>query len=183
MQQECIPIRCILTTALTATRCLWSEGVCLRWLGVPLEYTFLPLVYFPLPLVYTPPLVYTHTFSVHPTASLLAFTALLDVQSSTWTRIHSAILVIDTSNNASYNQVHWLVGTPYLAVKASNDGVHPQLWCAPSPLVYTTSSGVHPPPLVYTLPHHLSCTATVDSQILVKKTPFPCGRSVIINPR
>ena len=45
--------------------------------------------------------------------TLLAFTALSAVQSSTQTRIHSA-------NNASYNQVHWLVGTPYLAVKASS---------------------------------------------------------------
>ena len=34
--------------------------------------------------------------------------------------IHSAIIVIDTSNNALYSQVHWLVRTPYLAVKASN---------------------------------------------------------------
>ena len=48
----------------------------------------------------------------HFVTSLLAFTALSAAQSS--------ILVIDTSNNASYNQVHWLVGTPYLAVKASN---------------------------------------------------------------
>ena len=52
--------------------------------------------------------------------SLLAFTALSAVQSSTETHIHSAILVIDTSNNASYNQVNWLVDTPYLAIKASN---------------------------------------------------------------
>ena len=29
-------------------------------------------------------------------------------------------LVIDTSNNASYNQVHWLVRTPNLSIKASN---------------------------------------------------------------
>ena len=35
--------------------------------------------------------------------------------------IHSAILVIDTSNNASYNQVYWLIGTPYLSIKASSD--------------------------------------------------------------
>ena len=57
-------------------------------------------------------------------SALLAFTALSAVQSSAQTRIHSAILVIDTSNNASYNQVHWLVGTPYLAIKASNVGVN-----------------------------------------------------------
>ena len=42
------------------------------------------------------------------------------VQSSTQTRIHNAILFIETSNNASYNQVHWLFMTPYLAIKASN---------------------------------------------------------------
>ena len=52
--------------------------------------------------------------------TLLAFTALSAAQSSTLTHIHSAILFIDTSNNASYNQAHWLIGTPYLAVKASN---------------------------------------------------------------
>ena len=52
---------------------------------------------------------------------LLAFIALSAAQSSGETCIHSAILVIDTSNNASYNQVHWLVGTPYLSIKASND--------------------------------------------------------------
>ena len=40
---------------------------------------------------------------------------------STLTRIHNTIVFIDTSNNASYNQVHWLVGTPYLAMKASNE--------------------------------------------------------------
>ena len=52
--------------------------------------------------------------------SLLAFIGLLAVQSSAQTHIHCAIVVIDTSNNASYNQVHWLVGTTYLAIKASN---------------------------------------------------------------
>ena len=50
-------------------------------------------------------------------ATLLAFTALSAVQSSTKTHIQSVILVIDTSNNASYNQVYWLVGTPYSAIK------------------------------------------------------------------
>ena len=43
---------------------------------------------------------------------LLAFIALSAAQSSVQTRIHSAILVIDTSNNASYNQAHWLVVMP-----------------------------------------------------------------------
>ena len=50
--------------------------------------------------------------------SLLAFIALSAAQSSAQTRIHNAILVIDTSNNASYNQVHWLV---HLSIKASNE--------------------------------------------------------------
>ena len=54
----------------------------------------------------------------HP---LLAFIALSAAQSSAQRRIHGAILVIDTSNNASYNQVHWLVRTPYLSIKANND--------------------------------------------------------------
>ena len=43
--------------------------------------------------------------------ALLTFTANSAAQSSAQTHIHSAILVIDTSNNALYNQVHWLVGT------------------------------------------------------------------------
>ena len=51
---------------------------------------------------------------------LLAFIALSAAQSSAQTHIHSPILVIDTPNNASYNQVHWLVRTPYLSIKASN---------------------------------------------------------------
>ena len=42
--------------------------------------------------------------------SLLALIALSAAQSSVQARIQNAILVIDTSNNASYNQVHWLVG-------------------------------------------------------------------------
>ena len=49
--------------------------------------------------------------------ALLALIALSAVQPSVQTRIHNAILVIDTS----YNKVHWLVGTPYLSIKASND--------------------------------------------------------------
>ena len=52
---------------------------------------------------------------------LLAFIALFAAQSSAQISIDNAILVIDTSNNASYNQVHWLVGTPYLSIKAIND--------------------------------------------------------------
>ena len=56
--------------------------------------------------------------------ALLAFIAFSAAQSSTQTRIHRAILVIDTSNNASYNQVHWLVRTPYMSIKASNDLIY-----------------------------------------------------------
>ena len=29
-------------------------------------------------------------------------------------------MLIDTSDNASYNQVYWLFRTPYLSIKASN---------------------------------------------------------------
>ena len=50
--------------------------------------------------------------------TLLEIIALSTVQSSF---IHNAILFIDTSNNAWYNQSHWLIGTPYLLIIASND--------------------------------------------------------------
>ena len=53
--------------------------------------------------------------------TLLAFIALSAAKSPAQTRIQNAILVIDTSSNASYNQVHWLVRTPYLSIKASNE--------------------------------------------------------------
>ena len=46
--------------------------------------------------------------------------ARLAVQSYVRTFIHNAILFIDTSDNAKYNQVHWLIRTPYLAIIASN---------------------------------------------------------------
>ena len=46
--------------------------------------------------------------------SLLAMIAHLAVQSSTQTFIHNAFLLIDTSDNARYNQVHLLIGTSYL---------------------------------------------------------------------
>ena len=55
-------------------------------------------------------------------ASLLAFIALSAAKSSAQIHIPSAILVIDTSNNAWHSRVHWLVGTSYLAEKASNVG-------------------------------------------------------------
>ena len=57
---------------------------------------------------------------IHQCASLLAFTANSAAQSSAQTHIHSAIVVIDTSNNARHSQVHWFFGTVYLAVKDSN---------------------------------------------------------------
>ena len=46
--------------------------------------------------------------------------ALLAVQSCAQTFIHNAIMLIDISDNASYNQVHLLIRTPYLSIKASN---------------------------------------------------------------
>ena len=48
--------------------------------------------------------------------------ALSAVQSSAQTFVHIPILFIDTSNNALYNQVHRLIGTPYLTMIASNEG-------------------------------------------------------------
>ena len=30
-------------------------------------------------------------------------------------------MLIDTSDNDSYNQVHWLIGMPHLSTKTSND--------------------------------------------------------------
>ena len=59
--------------------------------------------------------------------SLSAFIALSAAQSSAQTHIQSAIVVIDTSNNAWHSQVDWLVGTPYLAIKASNVSVTSKL--------------------------------------------------------
>ena len=60
----------------------------------------------------------TQRFILTKAATLLALIPLSAAQSSVQTHIHNAILVIDTSNNASYNQVHWLVGMPYLSIKA-----------------------------------------------------------------
>ena len=57
--------------------------------------------------------------------SLLVMIALLTVQSCAQTFIHNAIMFIDTSDNASYNQVHWLTRTSYLSIKASNDVLQP----------------------------------------------------------
>ena len=47
--------------------------------------------------------------------------ARLAVQSGAQTFIHNAIMLIDTSDNDSYNQVHWLIGMPHLSTKTSND--------------------------------------------------------------
>ena len=52
---------------------------------------------------------------------LLAMIALSVVESSAQTVIHNAILLIDTSNNVSCNQAHWLIRTPYLSIIASNE--------------------------------------------------------------
>ena len=46
--------------------------------------------------------------------------ALSAAQSTAQTYIHNAILFIDTSNNVLYNQVHWLIGMPYLSIIATN---------------------------------------------------------------
>ena len=46
--------------------------------------------------------------------------ALSALQSPAQTFSHNAIMFIDTSNNAWYNRVHWLIGTLYLSIKASN---------------------------------------------------------------
>ena len=52
--------------------------------------------------------------------TLLAIVDILAVQSSAQTFIHNAILFNEASNNAWYNQAHWLIGTPYLLTIASN---------------------------------------------------------------
>ena len=46
--------------------------------------------------------------------------ALSAVQSSAPKFIHNVILSIDTSDNAWYNQVHFLIERPYLWIIASN---------------------------------------------------------------
>ena len=53
--------------------------------------------------------------------ALLTMIALSAVQTSAQTIIHNAFLFTDTSDNASYNQLHWLTRSPYLSVIASND--------------------------------------------------------------
>ena len=51
-------------------------------------------------------------------------TALSAIQSCAQTFIHNVIMFFDTSNNAFYSQVHWLIGTPYLSIKASNGYIY-----------------------------------------------------------
>ena len=53
-------------------------------------------------------------------APLLAMIGLSAFQSSAQTFSHNAILFIDASDNAWYNQVHWLIGMAYLSIIASN---------------------------------------------------------------
>ena len=52
--------------------------------------------------------------------ALLVLIVLSAAQSSAQTRNQGAILIIDASNNTSYNQNHWLYRMPYLSIKASN---------------------------------------------------------------
>ena len=44
-----------------------------------------------------------------------------EFQSSAQTFMHNAILLIDTFGKYWYNQIHWLIGTPYLSTIASNE--------------------------------------------------------------
>ena len=65
---------------------------------------------------------------IHPD-SILPIVDISAAQSSAQTFIHSAILVIDISNNVWYNQTHWLIRAPYLSTIASNvetQGIHLQ---------------------------------------------------------
>ena len=55
------------------------------------------------------------------TFPLLAIVDISAVQSSVQTFVHNAIMLIDTSDNAWYNQTHWLIRTPYLSTIASNE--------------------------------------------------------------
>ena len=64
--------------------------------------------------MYNCPLVYIYSIS------LLAMITLSAVQLTIQTFIHNVILFVDISNNASYIQVHWLMGTSYLLKITSN---------------------------------------------------------------
>ena len=64
----------------------------------------------------------TWAHQVHKrTSNIITSNTLLAVQLSAQTFIHNIILFIDTSNNAWYNEAHWLIGTQYLLIIASND--------------------------------------------------------------
>ena len=67
-----------------------------------------------------------------PGSCIITDFSLSAAQSSAQTRIHNAILFIDTSNKASYNQVHWLVRTPYLSIKASNGWSNQSMFLPPA---------------------------------------------------
>ena len=54
--------------------------------------------------------------------------ALSAVQLCEQTFIHNAIMFIDTSKNAWYNQVHWLIRKPYFSIIASNDSILVGRW-------------------------------------------------------
>ena len=53
-------------------------------------------------------------------STLLSMIALLVVQSPTLTRVHIAIWLIETSNNAWHSNAHFLMGMPCLTIIASN---------------------------------------------------------------
>ena len=58
--------------------------------------------------------------------TMIAFSA---AQSSAQSFIHNAILFIDTSDYARYDQPHWLIRMPYLSTIASNDAQSLHLYC------------------------------------------------------
>ena len=51
---------------------------------------------------------------------IIAIVAISAVESSAPAFIHNAIVFIDTWDNAWYNQLHWVVETPYLSTIDSN---------------------------------------------------------------
>ena len=106
------------------------------------------------------------------TVTLLPFIALSVAQSSAQTRIHSAILVIDTSNNASYNQVHWLVRTSYLSIKASNAVFNCISYCS----WFRGFPSTHSFPL-----QHLKCWLHISSgRQRSNKSERPCCLSIFL---
>ena len=59
------------------------------------------------------------SFLVNQSHSIHSNDRLIDFQ-STAQKFIPVILCIDTSYNAWHNQAHWLIGTPYLSIIASN---------------------------------------------------------------